>query len=114
MTAFLHSYYNPVKFKIDQRNNSLSASVRNKKITREEALLIYKKPPYIEKNLVSYFKKRLNFKDDEFDKIMKQKNKFYFNYPTYKKFFEFLKPLFFICVKLDLVPISFYNKYCLK
>mgnify|MGYP003686549353 FL=1 len=44
MTAFCHSFYFPYKFKVDYRNNTLSAEVRNKKTTREEALKIYNTP----------------------------------------------------------------------
>ena len=114
MTAFQHSYYNPKKFNIDQRNNSLSASVRNKKLTRKQALDIYSKPPKIEKNLVQYFKKRLGFSDDDFNRIINSKPKFYYNYPTYKNHFEKLSFLFLVFVKFNLVPISFYKKYCKK
>ena len=114
MTAFQHSYYNPKKFNIDQRNNSLSASVRNKKLTRKQALDIYSKPPKIEKNLVQYFKKRLGFSDDDFNRIINSEPKFYYNYPTYKNYFEILSFLFLVFVKFNLVPISFYKKYCKK
>ena len=114
MTAFHHSFYNPKKFNIDQRNNSLSASVRNKKLTRKEAINIYKQPPEIEKNLVDYFKKRLKLSNKKFDEIMNSKPKFYYEYPTYKKHFELLRFIFFISVKLKLVPVSFYLKYCIK
>tara|TARA_X000000368_G_scaffold416340_1_gene410045 strand:+ start:601 stop:1773 length:1173 start_codon:yes stop_codon:yes gene_type:complete len=114
MTAFHHSYYNPKKFKIDQRNNSLSASVRNKKISKKEALDLYREKPFIEKNLLDYFKKRLNISDDEFNFIMLNKPKYYFDYKTYKKYFEVLRPFFFLCVKFNLVPYSFYKKYCFK
>ena len=41
ITAFSHSYHNYKKFSIDQRNNSLSASVRAGKLSRKEALKIY-------------------------------------------------------------------------
>ncbi|SVB87449.1 uncharacterized protein METZ01_LOCUS240303 [marine metagenome] len=34
------------------------------------------------------------------------------DYPTYKKRFENLRPLFHLLAKADLVPMSFYLKYC--
>ena len=47
MSAFMHSYLLPNKFKIDQRNNTLSALARNGFMSRDEALEIYSTPPNI-------------------------------------------------------------------
>jgi hypothetical protein len=114
MTAFNHSYYFPVKFQIDQRNNSLSASVRSGKLSREEALKIYNEPPYIEDELIEYFKKRLELSDDEFERIMRLPKKYFRDYRTYKQTFERMRPFFWLMYKLDLVPKSFYVKYTSK
>lgn len=114
MTAFHHSFYTPIKFGLDQRNNSLSASVRSGKVSREEALELYSQAPYIEDELVSYFKKRLGITDDEFEQILQQEPKTYKNYKSYKRIFEISKPLFFVLAKLNLVPMSFYIKYTSK
>lgn len=112
MTAFHHSFYTPTKFDLDQRNNSLSASVRAGKLSREEALEIYSKPPHIEDELVTYFKKRMGLSDFEFEEILNRVPKFYTDYYTYKKRFELYRPLFKILAKSSLVPMSFYLKYC--
>jgi len=112
MTAFFHSYYIPKKFKIDYRNNTLSAQVRNKKTSREDALKAYHTPPYLEENLVAYFKKRLEFTDHQFEGLMNQPLRFWYEFPTYKKRFERLRPLFKILTSFNLVPMSFYLKYC--
>lgn len=112
MTAFCHSYYYPRKFKVDFRNNTLSAQVRNKKMSREEALKEYTNPPYIEENLLEYFKKRLGFSDHQFGSLMNQPLHYWYEFPTYKKRFERLRPLFKILASLNLVPMSFYLKYC--
>jgi N-acetyl sugar amidotransferase len=112
MSAFMHSYYLPKRFKIDQRNNMLSALVRNGAMERKDALDIYSKAPHIEDDLVEYFKKRLNLSDQEFYKIMDQPTKSFLDYPTNKKRFEKLRPLFFVLAKANLVPMSFYLKYC--
>lgn len=114
MTAFHHSYYTPNKFGLDQRNNSLSASVRNNKMSREEALEIYSKPPHIEDELLTYFKKRMKLSDEEFQSIMNLPKKTYRDYYSYKKRFETFKPLFYLLAKTNLVPMSFYIKYCNK
>lgn len=114
MTAFHHSYYNPIKFDKDQRNNSLSASVRSGLISREEALKEYSKPPHMEEELLEYFKKRLKLTGEEFDEIMALPKKSYKDYKTYKGLFEKLRPFFYILSKLNLVPVSFYIKYTSK
>lgn len=114
ITAFHHSYYNPVKFGIDNRNTVLSASVRSGIMSREDALEEYRKPPYMEEGLVDYFKKRLRMSDDEFVATLKRPNKTYRDYPTYKKRFERLRPFFYVLAKANLVPMSFYIKYTSK
>ena len=113
MTAFSHSVYFPQKFDIDYRNNTLSARVRNGKMNREAAIKeYYETPPFIEEGLEDYMKKRMGFSDEEYEKIMKAKPKYWYEYPTYKKRFERLRPLFAILYKSNLVPKSFYMKYC--
>lgn len=113
MTAFFHSYYCPQKFRVDYRNNSLSASVRSGMMSRNEAIKeYYEHPPYLEQELLSYFKKRLNLTEEEFENVMNRPAKYWYEYPTYKKRFETLRPLFYVLMKSHLVPRSFYMKYC--
>ncbi len=114
MNAFSHSIYYPQKFGIDYRNNTLSAKVRNRQMDRDKAIEIYyEQLPHIETGLLDYMKKRMGFSDEEFDKIMASKPKYWFEYPNYKKRFERLRPFFFMLYKSNLVPKSFYMKYCL-
>ncbi len=111
-TSFLHTIYNPQKFGIDNRNWSLSAEARTGVIARDEALKIYNTPITPDPELVEYVKKRLKLSDSDYDSIMngpKRSNK---DFKTYKKRFEFLRPLFFVLAKAELVPRSFYLKYC--
>jgi len=113
MTAFNHSYYFPKKFNIDYRNNSLAAGVRNGEISRSYAISeYYDKPPYIEPELIEYFKKRLNLTNDEFENKMNQAPHYWTEYPTYKRRFELLRPFFYFMYRANLVPKSFYMKYC--
>lgn len=114
MTAFNHSVYFPQKFNIDQRNNSLSASVRAGIMSREDAIKEYNHPPHVELELVDYFKKRLSLSDEEYTSIMNGPKKTFRDYKTYKKRFERLRPLFYILAKMNLVPMSFYIKYTSK
>ena len=112
MTAFYHSVYLPQKFGSDMRNNTLSARVRNGTLSRAAAWADYNTSPLIEEELVSYFKKRLDLTNDEYEQVMQSPPKNWTDYPTYKKRFEHLRPLFHLLAKANLVPMSFYLKYC--
>lgn len=113
LNAFSHSVYFPQKFNIDYRNNTLSAQVRNGKKNREVALKeYYEDLPYIEEGLIKNIKARMNFTDEEYEKILTAKPRYWYEFPTYKKRFEKLRPLFSILQKANLVPKSFYLKYC--
>jgi N-acetyl sugar amidotransferase len=112
MTSFFQSVYAPQKFNSDFRNNTLAALVREGIVSRKYAWNEYKKTPFIEKGLVEYFIKRLNLTNDKYQEIMSRPPKSWMQYPNYKKYFEILKPLFFFLAKLNLVPMSFYLKYC--
>lgn len=114
MTAFNHSYYFPVKFGVDQRHNSLSAAVRSGVMSREDALAEYRTPPEFEPEMLEYLKKRLGFSDAEFARVMALPPKTFRDYPTYKKDFERMRPLFLALAKANLVPMSFVLKYCAK
>ena len=110
--AFHHSVLGPQKFKLDSRANSLSASVRSGKRTRESALEELTMEPVIEDGLVEYMKKRMHLTDAEYDEIMALPPKTFRDYPTYKKTFEKLRPFFWFMLKFNLIPESFDIKYC--
>lgn len=112
MTAFFHGIYAPEKFNTDFRNNTLAALARNGNITREAAWAEYNKPPHIEDDLLAYFQKRLGLTPAEYEAIMREPPHAWYEFPTYKKRFEMLRPLFAILAKANLVPTSFYLKYC--
>lgn len=114
MTAFWQSFYGPVKFDIDQRNNSLGASARSGLLSHEQAWEEYRKKPYMEDDLVDYFKKRLGLSDEEFSKVLSLPHKSFRQYKTYKTRFERLRPMFYALAKANLVPMSFYEKYTSK
>jgi len=110
--AFQHSVLGPQKFGIDSRANSLSASVRSGKISRQDALVELAGQPVIEQGLIEYMKKRMGFSDAEYAEIMSAPIRTWQDYPTYKASFERLRPFFFMLLKLNLIPESFYIKYC--
>ena len=110
--AFHHSVLGPQKFALDSRANSLSASVRSGKITRELALHELTQPPFVEEGLVEYMQKRMHLTPQEYTEIMAQPHKTYRDYRTYKKTFEKLRPFFWFMLKFNLIPESFFIKYC--
>lgn len=112
MTAFFHGIYAPQKFHSDFRNNTLSALARNGQMSREAAWAEYNTPPEVEEELLAYFRKRLGLSDAEYERVMKAPPKSWREFPTYKRRFERLRPLFGLLAKHNLVPMSFYLKYC--
>lgn len=112
IVAFQHCYHNFYKFGMDNRNLSLAAGVRSGLLDREGAIKEYfYSEPYIEDGLVEYVKNRLKLSDDELEVIMHLPNRRYTEFPTYKRRFKRLRPLFYILAKNNLVPMSFYLKY---
>jgi len=112
IASFDHSFLMPNKFNVDQRNNSLSAAVRSGFISRKKAIEEYAKEPVLEEGLLEYVKKRLQLSDQDFEDIMNGPIRTFKDYKTYKKRFERLRLLFYFLAKANLVPMSFYYKYC--
>jgi N-acetyl sugar amidotransferase len=110
-TAFVHSYYAPRKFGLDTRVVGHAAMVRDGKMTRDEALAELTQPFYFDAEIVDVVKRRLGFSDDEFEAIMQEPTRTFRDFKTYKKRFERLRPMFYVLMKAQLVPKSFYLKY---
>ena len=91
-----------------------SALVRSGQMTREEGEKQYAESPECDPEILALVKKRLDFDDAEFDEVMSAPLHTYHDYPTYKKTFERLRPLFWALYKFDRVPKSFYVKFCQK
>ena len=111
-TSFLHTVYNPQKFGIDNRNWSLSAEVRSGALDRDAALHIYNTPINPDPELINYVRKRLQISEEEYQSVLLGPSKSFRDFKTYKRRFEILRPLFYILAKFNLVPNSFYLKYC--
>ena len=90
----------------------MSALARQGKLTREEAWREYTEPPFVEDGLVAYFQKRISLSDNEYKSIMAEPPRRWQEFPTYKRRFEQLRPLFKILADANLVTRSFYLKYC--
>lgn len=110
--SFVHLIYHPQKFGIDNRNLSLAAEVRSGILDRKKAIEIYSTPLVPDTELKEYVKKRMGFTDLQFDNIINGTKRSFRDFKTYKKRFERLRPFFYILAKSNLVPMSFYLKYC--
>jgi N-acetyl sugar amidotransferase len=111
-TAFYHSYFLPKRFKIDCRILGYAALVRSQQLDKKEALMNMSNEPQYDEEIIRLVKKRLNFSDYEFQEIMSLPHKSWKDYPTYKKDFKRLEPLFRFLLKHNRIPESFYWKFC--
>lgn len=115
MTSFFHTYWAYNKFGLDFRNLSIAASVRSGLMPREAGIEEYfSRKPEMEEGLLDYVCNRLDLSMEELETLVRSPNKTYKDYQTSKGRFEKLRPLFYILAKANLVPMSFYVKYCLK
>lgn len=112
-SAFAHQIWIPRRFGLDYRFLTLAAKVRNGEISRDTALKEYNSPLKKNIRLEEYVMKRLNLSLQEYESFFINKNrKTWREFKTYKKRFEYLRILFFLFAKANLVPYSFYLKYC--
>lgn len=112
MTAFLHTYFLPRRWDVDPRIYGYSGLVRSGQLCRQKALHKIESPPAVNLEFVELVKKRLHLTDDEFTKLMRMPKRHYTEFKNYKKTFEFMRPFFYQMAKMDLVPWTFYMKYC--
>ena len=115
ITAINHSWLWYRRFNVDLRNLSLAAAVREGVLDREKAIQEYfYTEPEMEEGLLDYFKDRMGYSESDLDRLLNLPKKTYKDFKTYKKRFEALRPLFYVCMKANLVPESFYIKYTSK
>ena len=90
-TRFVIAYWMPKKFGIDKRIITLSAQVLTGQITRQQALEQMRQPPYDPDEMErdkDYVLKKVEISENEFEKIWKKKNNFYWDYPSYIPLFH--------------------------
>jgi N-acetyl sugar amidotransferase len=84
-TKFYQAYVLPVKFGIDKRKAHFSTLIRNKEITREQALDEISKPllaPAELRQEKEYVLKKLGFSEKEFDAMMKEPPRSHLDYKS--------------------------------
>ena len=111
-TAFGHEVWLPRRFGLDFRTLKISADVRNKTISRAQGKTQLNSQRRSTRILEEYIRNRLQLNIEEYDCLMGQPLKSSKDFKTYKPIFKKLKYLFFLLAKHDLVPMSFYLKYC--
>ena len=104
-TKFAIANWLPNKFNIDKRKITLSAQILSGDISRENALQLISTPPYdpelIERDL-TYVLKKLDFNHNEYSALLKNSNKYFYDYPSYyptmqkySKLFNFILKIFY-------------------
>ena len=95
-TKFYQAYILKKKFNVDKRKSHLSCLIRNKEITRDDALKILEKDEYpgdFERDK-NYFCKKLDFSEEEFDEILRTKPVSHLDFDNSEKIFKFSKKLY--------------------
>jgi hypothetical protein len=110
-TAFFHTYFLPRRYGIDARQLGHAALVRSGQWSREEALADLETPIVADPQVIALVRRRLGFSEEELEAAMSRPHLHYSDYPTYKPWFERMRPLFWALYKLDRVPRSFYAKF---
>ncbi len=110
-TSFYHTYFMPKRWDVDMRRLGFGAAARTGAMAHSEAVALMEDEPHTDPEVLVMVKKRLGFTDDEFDAVMNLPKRRYTEFPTSKRTFERLKPLFWALYKLDRVPKSFYVKF---
>ncbi len=91
-TRFFQAYYLPKKFGYDKRRAHLSSLVISGSLSREKALIEFKKehyPQILAKEDLEYVAKKLDITPDEFRNLIEQENKDYTDYQNNENLFKF-------------------------
>jgi hypothetical protein len=111
-TGFFQSYILTRKFNIDKRKLHFSALIRSGQMTREQALEKVKEDPYLGGvETFNYCLKKLEFTNEEFEKIMNQRPKMFLEYKTYYSLVRFLKKPVKWGSKIGVIPDTVYRKF---
>lgn len=103
-TAYIGCHLLPLKFGIDKRRTYLSAHIREGKMSKEYAKEILSKPMEFDLNLLGDRKEHILRLAD----MSPIKPRSAYKQTNYKRW----KPVFWLLVKLKVVPYSMYAKYC--
>lgn len=111
-TTFCHTYACSRRGNMDTRVLGYAALVRDGQLDRRDALHLLNQPQDCPEDILRMVGKRLGLSRAELDGILRPPDCTWQQFPTYKRAFERLRPLFWLLMKLDRVPESFYMKFC--
>ena len=109
ISDFVKNYWIWQRYGVDKRVTEYSGLVRTGTITRDEANEILSIHPDISDWTHAETTRILGFNPDEY---LNYPKKTYKDFKNYKRLFKIFRPLFWIFLKLDRIPLSFYKKYC--
>jgi len=111
-TEFCNNYWLYEKFGVDLRKVEYSALIRSHQLDRDDALDKLDTPPKIDPDTFEIVENALDISGLERVMLMEAENGSRDDYETYKPTFRKMAPLFYVMAKTNLVPKSFYSKYC--
>lgn len=107
-----HHWLSLEKFGIDQRVVEYAAMVRAGLISKDKALKEISEPVTLPEDIRLEVLARLNLTEEEFQDMLDGPIKNSKDFKTYKPYFKLLKPFFWVMLKMNRIPYSFYTKYC--
>ncbi|WP_455159272.1 hypothetical protein [Schaalia cardiffensis] len=113
-SAFNYSHYLPRRANIDGRKNEICASVRKGILTRSDARDLLNTPLECDPELLNEVLLRLSITEEDLNRFIAAPIKKWSQFNTYKPFFERTKVLWYLLYRANIVPKSFFAKYCVR
>jgi tRNA(Ile)-lysidine synthase TilS/MesJ len=110
-TSFFRNHFRNNICGIDSRITECSALIRSGQMERSDALKLLETPLEYSSD-IEIVRNRLSMTTDEWDRAMRFPIRNHKDFKNYKATFKKLKFLFWIAYKKELVPKTFYIKYC--
>ena len=104
-------YVRNKKFNVHPGKISLSALVRSKEITREEAFKELEKPIAGNTEGINFCLKQLGLTSDDLDEILSSEPKGFHDYPSYYSIYKIFRLPIKLLSKMRLIPETIYDKY---
>ena len=111
-STFNYTYYLPKRADIDGRKNEICAYVRRGLMTKEQAREKLAEPIVCPDELLEEVTTRMGMTKEQLDEYIKMPIRTWKEFKTYKPLFKRTKLLWYILYKTNVVPKSFYYKYC--
>ncbi len=114
-TKFAIANWLPTKFNIDKRIITLSAQILSGEISRDYAIEMISKPPYDPEQMVldlDFVLKKLDFNKTDYEILLKNDAKFFYDYPSYYPFMQKFSRLSNFVIKMlyPYKPMSVFQK----